>query len=203
MIPRIGSALIGGPLAGGFRAVQGGIGRPSPRVSFRSVLQRHSVDLRSIPPRRTAERAPILPARPPSLPPPVHDDDVLDPLHRRRAAFGPPEGCALFPPALAHLPPASPTNAVGTPSAAALTLEQLIPALVRRVAWAGDRHRGSVHLELGAGELVGTTLIVHAEAGTVRVNMVTPNGVDTALWQERISRRLALRGIPTESVEVT
>jgi hypothetical protein len=83
------------------------------------------------------------------------------------------------------------------------SLEDLVPALVRRIAWAGDRHRGSVRLELGAGELAGATLLVHADGGRVRVQMNMPPGTDTVGWQRRISQRLVSRGIRTDSVEVT
>jgi hypothetical protein len=88
-------------------------------------------------------------------------------------------------------------------SAAAASLEELIPALVRRIAWAGDRHRGSVRLELGAGELAGAMLLVHADSGRVQVQMSAPPGTDTVAWRQRISERIAARGIAIESVEVT
>jgi hypothetical protein len=83
------------------------------------------------------------------------------------------------------------------------SLEELIPVLVRRIAWTGDRHRGSVRLELGAGELAGATLLVHADGGRVRVHIDAPPGADTLAWQHRISQRLASRGVLADSVEVT
>jgi hypothetical protein len=73
---------------------------------------------------------------------------------------------------------------------------------VRRIAWSGDRHRGTVRLELGAGELAGGTLLVHAEDGRVRVHLDVPPGVDTRQWEQRIRDRLAARGVATDIVEV-
>jgi hypothetical protein len=202
MIPTIGAAAVRGQFAMGSRASIAGAWTPTPRVSFRSLLQRHPADPRSTPPYRISEQPAIEgPRHRPT--PPARIDDALDPLHRRRAALAPPDACSIYSHASSQSLSASSTCAAATPSAATASLEELVPALVRRIAWAGDRHRGVVRLELGAGDLAGTTLVVHADAGSVRVNMITPPGVDTAAWQRRISRRLASRGIPIESVEVT
>jgi hypothetical protein len=134
------------------------------------------------------------------------EDDPLDPLHRRRAALAPSQDLphpSLYP-IIAPAPFSAPAPTDPTPSArAATSLEDLLPALVRRIAWSGDRYRGSVRLELGAGELAGATVWVHAEAGRVRVHMHVPPGVDADGWQQRIRRRLASRGVPTDTVEVT
>jgi hypothetical protein len=59
-----------------------------------------------------------------------------------------------------------------------------------------------MRLELGAGELAGGTLLVHADAGRVRVHLEVPTGVDAAGWQRRIRERLEARDIPTDEVEV-
>jgi hypothetical protein len=74
---------------------------------------------------------------------------------------------------------------------------------VRRVAWSGDGKRGTARLEIGAGALEGATLLVHADGGRVRVQLDVPPGIDAGDWQRRIAARLSLRGISTESVEVT
>ncbi|MDP8998770.1 MAG: hypothetical protein M3O46_01515 [Myxococcota bacterium] len=131
-------------------------------------------------------------------------DDALDPIHRHHAAFAPLESLSgqVVSPA-AHsasftLPQADTTSNVR----AATSLEDLLPALVRRIAWSGDRHRGSVRLELGAGELAGATLLVHAENGQVRVHLDVPPGTDAARWHQRICDRLASRGVQA-AVEVT
>jgi hypothetical protein len=135
---------------------------------------------------------------------PVDEDDSLEPLHRHRAALAPPD---MLPAASAFGAPfafvtTTPTRPASTARAAA-SLEDLLPALVRRIAWSGDRHRGTVRLELGAGELAGATLLVHAEGGRVRVHMEVPPGVDAGRWRERICQRLSSRGLPTDAVEVT
>jgi hypothetical protein len=82
------------------------------------------------------------------------------------------------------------------------SLEDLLPALVRRVAWSGDGRRGTVRLELGAGELAGATLLVHVDDGRVRLQLSTPPGVSPAGWRERIADRLAARGLAVDAVEV-
>jgi hypothetical protein len=84
-----------------------------------------------------------------------------------------------------------------------VSLDDLLPAFVRRIAWSGDGRKGTVRMELGAGALSGATLILHAEDGRVRVQLDAPSGVNTSEWKERIEQRLASRGIETESVEVT
>ena len=81
-------------------------------------------------------------------------------------------------------------------------LAELMPAVVRRVAWSGDARRGSVRMELGEGALAGATLIVHAEGGRVQVGLDTPVGVDAEAWRDRLSARLEARGLDVESLEV-
>jgi hypothetical protein len=134
----------------------------------------------------------------------ANDDDDVDPLHRRRAALAPPGSLATALPLLSALPPAAGGPGAAAPNArAASSLEDLIPALVRRIAWSGDRQRGAVRLEIGAGELAGATLTVQAHRGVVRVHMSVPPGADAGEWEQRIADRLAARGVVTEVVEVT
>jgi hypothetical protein len=97
------------------------------------------------------------------------------------------------------------TTSAGPPEIArsAVSLEDLLPALVRRVAWSGDGKRGTVRLEIGSGELAGATLLVHADAGRVRVQLEVPAGADVRSWQERIVQRLLSRDIPVDEVEVS
>jgi len=133
-----------------------------------------------------------------------HTDDPLDPLHRRRATYAPPD---MLSGAMLVTSPASALAAqsgVSEPVArAAASLEDLIPALVRRFAWSSEGRRGTARLEIGAGELAGSTLVVHADDGRVRVHLDVPPGVDARAWQVRIHKRLASRNIPTDLVEVT
>jgi hypothetical protein len=138
----------------------------------------------------------------------ARDDGPLDPLARHHASLRPHGALFSSPPtppqgpetpAPAFAPP--PTDA--TVQRAAASLEDLLPALVRRVAWSGDGRRGTMRLELGAGDLAGSTLLVHAEGGRVRVRLEVPPGIDAHGWQERIEQRLQSRGIPTDAVEIT
>lgn len=74
-------------------------------------------------------------------------------------------------------------------------LDMLLQRLVRRVAWAGDGRAGTVRLELGAGELEGTTVVVHAEGGEVSVDVELSPGLDTQTWHRRIGDRLSASGL--------
>ena len=124
-----------------------------------------------------------------------HRDDPADPHLRHAAQLGPPPGLAqgeIVSQATAPAP-------VGGPARA--SLEDLLPALVRRVAWSGDGRRGTVRLELGSGVLAGAELVVHAEEGHVRVQLRAPAGVDLGPLRERIAARLAQRGLSLEQVE--
>lgn len=119
----------------------------------------------------------------------------------------PPQGPMLAQSALWAPPPGGAMAAAVAPAGAAeqqvrTSLEDLLPALVRRIAWSGDARRGTVRLELGAGALSGATLVVHADAGRVRVQLTAPVGADPAEWRARIEGRLAARGIDVEAVDV-
>jgi hypothetical protein len=135
------------------------------------------------------------------------DDQALDPFSRHHASLASPDSAfapqgqplAVAPGGAPSLSP--PADAPVTRGAA--SLEDLLPALVRRVAFSGDGRRGTVRLELGAGHLAGATLLVHADGGRVRVQLDVPPGTDASGWQERIERRLHARGIVTDGVEVT
>ena len=194
--------VVGAPFVFAARAQSAVATRPAARISFGSLLLRRPVDPPSSRPKQQHEPATLRVALPGPARQTVADDDI-DPLHRHRAALGAPETCGTPFPSPPASTLASPPVPAAAPAPAAASLEELLPALVRRIAWAGDRRRGSVRLELGAGELAGATLLVHADGGRVQVEMSTPAGVDTAAWRRRITRRLAARGIPTDSVEVT
>jgi hypothetical protein len=106
-------------------------------------------------------------------------------------------------PTLSAFPGATSEAAAASTARVPASLEDLLPSLVRRIAWSGDGQRGSVRLELGAGELAGATLLVHAEAGRVSVHLDVAPGTDTRSWQRRLHERLEARGVPTDGVEVT
>jgi hypothetical protein len=129
-----------------------------------------------------------------------HDDEAPK---RERAALDPLDPAARNPVLMA------PAFAVGTPAAAAeaaeaprakMSMEELLPQLVRRIAWAGDRHRGTVRLEIGAGAYAGTTLLVHADAGRVRVEVSGAEGKDLDQLRARLDARLRGHGLDVESV---
>lgn len=96
-----------------------------------------------------------------------------------------------------HVPAPAPEP---TSAAARVSLEPIFQALVRRIAWSGDRR--TARIELGAGALAGAVLTVHADAGEVRVSLEVPPGVDAAAWRERIAARLAARRVQVAALDV-
>jgi hypothetical protein len=122
----------------------------------------------------------------------VGRDATLDPMMQLLGALAPR---ATAPNASARPEPAAQPD-VRAP------VEQLMARLVRRVAWSGNGRSGVARLELGAGELEGATVVIHADDGVVRVALDAPPGVDLAAWKARISERLARRGLQVEAVEV-
>jgi hypothetical protein len=164
---------------------------PAPRTSFRSLCaalapRGEPLTARGIarPPSTAGVPASAVSQRRGVL---ADQDDPLDPVHRHRAALAAPDALASCIRITSHasfdVAPASPSGAAQSAVRAAASLEDLVPALVRRIAWSGDRHRGTVRLELGAGELAGATLLVHADDGNVWVHMDVPPGVDPNHWQ--------------------
>lgn len=215
--PVVGSSSAGlGPASAYEGAVPVGSGGPDAGPSseaFRALLAQQPASI-SLPgagmflalPRSGGVRAGALPQHPclAAARRSGDDDDPVDPLRRHRAALQAPETFAP-PGVFSPSPGVAPAN---VPLAvdrvrAAVSLEDLLPALVRRIAWSGDAERGTVRLEIGAGELAGATLLVHADAGRVRVHLRVPPGVDAAAWQARIRQRLESRRIVAEAVEVT
>lgn len=85
-------------------------------------------------------------------------------------------------------------------TAARVSMEDLLPQLVRRIAWAGDRKRGTMQLELGAGRHEGTTVTVHADGGRVRIELGGKDADRVADLRARIDARLRRQGIDVESV---
>lgn len=119
------------------------------------------------------------------------ESDLLDPSTRHLAHLAPPTASATFD-----------ANARGVAHESVVrgrSLEELLPALVRKIAWAGDRQRGTVRLELGAGAYAGTTLVVHAEGGKVRVEAFG-GGADLDRLRARLDARLRSHGLDVESV---
>ena len=147
------------------------------------------------------EHGPHAHARSPAAGPEEHQprrrtthDESLDPSTRHAAQLAPP----ALPGSLPAGAPASPEQVEARVRS---SLEDILPALVRRVAWSGDGRRGTVRLELGAGELAGATLLVQVDEGRVRVRLTAPPGVDVGAWRGRITDRLEARGLTVDSVE--
>jgi hypothetical protein len=134
------------------------------------------------------------------------DDDPLDPFARHAAHLAPPLALShAAPPAgmpAAPITSASPSARTLADGAARTSLEDLLPQLVRRVAWSGDGRRGAVRLELGVGALAGATLLVQSDGGQVRVQLSAPPGLDVDAWRIRIAERLASRELSVDAVDV-
>jgi hypothetical protein len=121
------------------------------------------------------------------------EHDLLHAAARQVAQLAPPP---------AALPPPVPQAREAGGLAIPISVDELWPTLVRRAAWSGDARRGSVRLELGAGALAGATVLVQSDDGRVRVQLSAPTGVDLDTWRARIARRLAVRGLDVERIEV-
>ncbi len=122
-------------------------------------------------------------------------DDPLDPMLRQPGLFAPPVAAMQ-----ATTPTPTPHGALlarATPA-----LEALPPQRVRKSAWSGDGKRGAVRMELGAGALAGSTLMLESEGGRIRVQLDAPPGVDGEAWKQRIGARLAEKRIDVESIEI-
>jgi len=73
---------------------------------------------------------------------------------------------------------------------------------IRRIAWGGDRRRGTARVELGGGVFEGACLQVHANGASLRIELTAPPGVDASRLAERIEARLAKRGLQLESLAI-
>jgi hypothetical protein len=86
--------------------------------------------------------------------------------------------------------------------AARVSMDELLPQLVRRIAWVGDRagKKGTVQMELGSGPHAGTTVTVHADGGAIRVELRGGGGPSALLedLRSRIDARLRERGVDIE-----
>ena len=123
----------------------------------------------------------------------AHGGDDLDPVARQAAQLAPPQTTMTAP---------IERDAAAAQANARVSLEELVPQLVKKIAWSGDAQRGMVRMELGAGDLAGGTLTVSAENGRVSVHVAAPPGTDASEWKSRIANRLASRGIAVDTVHV-
>ena len=114
-------------------------------------------------------------------------EPLLDPLSCQMA-------CQL---AMVGAMTTGPSPSASTPPAAlpfTADLQNLLSGLARRVAWGGDRRKGTARIELSEGALAGATLVVHAEQRTVTVELELPAGAGTHGWEARLTERLEARG---------
>lgn len=116
---------------------------------------------------------------------PTKEIDPLDPATRAAAQLAPPMNAS----AITTTPKGEEVTARSR-----ISLEELIPQVVRRIAWGGDRVKGTVHVELHSG----TTVTVHADGARVRVEL--GGAGDHAELGRRIESRLRAAGIEVESV---
>lgn len=118
--------------------------------------------------------------------------DPLDPSVRSTAQLAPP----FVPAQAAEAAPPAQGGEVG--ARARVSLEELLPLVVRRIAWGGDKTKGAMQVELGAGAYAGTTVTVHAEGRRVRVELDGAGDLDAL--RRRIESRLRGAGVDVESV---
>jgi hypothetical protein len=118
--------------------------------------------------------------------------DPLDPEARRAAQMGPPPMVA----------PGAVVESAPVEKTARVSLEEILPAVLRRIAWSGDARRGAVRLEIGTGMLAGATVLIQADDGRLRVTMHAPPGVDAEAWRERLRDRFARKKLDVESIVV-
>ena len=98
---------------------------------------------------------------------------------------------------------AGPLSGTSLPVASAPPgLDPLVGELLRSIAWAGDRRRGTARIELGAGRYRGTTLRVDVVGDALHIDLEAPAGVDAAELGARLSERFEARGLRVESLLV-
>jgi hypothetical protein len=143
---------------------------------------------------------------------PSHPDDegdvALDSASRHAAQLAPPTTHAAPALELPQVMTAATPTSPGAPLPS--SLGDLMPGLVRKVAWSGDGRRGALRLELGSGALSGASLLVQASGGRVDVTLIAPppsadasvTPAELDAWRERIAARLEARGIDVGAVDV-
>jgi hypothetical protein len=101
-----------------------------------------------------------------------------------------------------RLAPLTTTVAGAAAPAPAPPLDAVLAAeVLQRVAWGGDRRRGVARLELG-GELAGAVVVVRGEGREVSLELSLPAGARAAELPERLSARLAARGLVVRELVV-
>ncbi len=194
------------PKAGAFRRVLTGMSSREREPHSKSIVA----------PTRTLGEPGITPGRVGGRAGPFQGDGAHDreaaahAATRRDDADDPLDGTAriarhaaqLAPPIVPAPPSVGPLDAMCAtrPVAAVLSLEDLLPAMVRRVAFRGDRHVGSIRLELGAGPYEGAVIHVHADHGRLRVELGGLAAEDLDGLRSRVDARLRGAGLDFEMV---
>jgi hypothetical protein len=130
--------------------------------------------------------------------------EELDAAARHLAHLGPPAAPAsgleapIQPLTTTLLTQIAPAPSVAAGPGPSSSLEEILPGLVRKIAWSGDARRGAVRIELGAGALAGATLLVASDGGRVQVTLSARSDVELEPWRERIAARLADRGLDAD-----
>lgn len=83
-----------------------------------------------------------------------------------------------------------------------MSMELLVPELVKKIAWGGDKERATARLVLGKGALDGTSVTIHSDRGAVRVELSGRGGAELDHFRERIEQRLRDRGIRVDDVKI-
>jgi hypothetical protein len=135
-----------------------------------------------------------------------HAAQLAPPSSAGGAAVDVPQGL-VAPLAPLAPPPSLPASPPAGLSPSAASLEDLMPGLVRRIAWSGDGRRGSLRLEVGSGALAGASVLVQSTGGRVDVTLGSAPGSshtrdDLEAWRDRIAARLEARGIDVGAVDV-
>lgn len=97
---------------------------------------------------------------------------------------------------------ASSTSSAARAKEPMAALEPLVSELLKSIAWGGDRRRGTVRIELGAGRYAGATLQVDAVGDGLRIDVEAPAGVDGAALGARLAERFEARGLRVDRLLV-
>jgi hypothetical protein len=182
------------------------MGKPVGR-SFAEVLSKHQpapTTKTSAHPTTTTSKVPTTPeaGAPPATKPVAPREEQHKAEHQElidSVGNTPPLAASM---SFAPAPLPMPVVEAPTLVTARASLETLLPAMVKRIAWSGDGQRGAVRIELGSGSLSGAVLMLRAEAGRVSVHMTTPPGTSTEEWRSRIEARLKASGVDVEDIHV-
>ncbi len=122
---------------------------------------------------------------------PSSDDlNELDPLRRQLASISPQ-------PVASPIPAVDPAAAQRFERVRVASVDEMFQCLVRRIGWAAgnDRRSGCLCIEIGSGELQGSTLFISTSQHELQIELAAAPGIDVEVWKNRLSRRLASHGL--------